>query len=223
MKEAPRRREEGRLHVDIAGPAGRLEALWEEPPSPRAVAVVCHPHPLHGGTMHTHAVHRIAGAARGRGVSTLRFQFRGVGLSAGAHDGGRGEQEDVRAALIWAAARRPGAPLLLAGFSFGARMALAVGCGDPAVEGLLVAGLADRESAEAACACPKPLAWIQAERDEFMPPAEAEGLLRGSGAPRRKALVHGTSHLFTAALDELVREAAAAFDWLLDRLREGGA
>lgn len=172
--------------------------------------------------MHTHAVHRIARAARDRGVSTLRFQFRGVGLSAGTHDGGRGEQEDVRHALAWAAARAPGEPLLLAGFSFGARMALAAGCGEAAVKGLLVAGLADRASAEAARSCPKPLAWIQAERDEFLPAAEADGLLRGSPAPRRASVIHGTSHLFAAALDELERQAAAAFGWLLDRLREGG-
>jgi len=207
---------ENRLHVDLAGPAGRLEALWEEPPSPRAAAVVCHPHPLHGGTMHTHAVHRIARAARAGGASTLRFQFRGVGLSAGSHDGGRGERDDVRAALAWAAARRPGEPLLLAGFSFGARMAVEVGCREPSVSGLLVAGLADRASGSAAGACARPLASIQAERDEFQSPAEVEALLRASEHPRRTATVPGASHLFTEALDQLEREAALAFRWLLE-------
>jgi alpha/beta superfamily hydrolase len=211
-----RQRGEDRLHVDLAGPAGRLEALWEEPPSPRAAAVVCHPHPLHGGTMHTHAVHRIARAARSSGVSTLRFQFRGVGLSAGSHDGGRGERDDVRAALSWTAARRPGKPLLLAGFSFGAGMAVAVGCEEPRVAGLLVAGLADRASGDAARACGKPLASIQAEGDEFQTPADVAALLRGSEHPRRTATVHGTSHLFTEGLDRLEREAAAAFEWLLE-------
>jgi alpha/beta superfamily hydrolase len=166
--------------------------------------------------MHTHAVHRIARAARSRGVSTLRFQFRGVGLSAGAHDGGRGERDDVGAALSWAAGRRPGEPLLLAGFSFGARMALLAGCGHPGVAGILVAGVADRDSALAARDCGKPLASIQAERDEFLAAAEAAALLRGSVGPRRTATVHGTSHLFPGALDILEAEAGAAFQWLLE-------
>lgn len=165
--------------------------------------------------MHTHAVHRIARAARGRGVSTLRFQFRGVGLSAGTHDGGRGERDDVRAALGWTSRQRPGEPLLLAGFSFGARVAVEVG-GLAPVAGLLLAGIADRASGEAARACVKPVACIQAEGDEFLAPAELAALLGGSRGPRRTSVIHGTSHLFTEDLDSLEREAGAAVDWLLE-------
>jgi len=170
--------------------------------------------------MHTHAVHRVARAARGGGISTLRFQFRGVGLSHGAHDAGRGEQDDVRAALAWVAARAPGLPRLLAGFSFGAWMAVAVGCADPAVRGVLAAGLPLRLcDLSAARACPKPLAAVQAERDAFGAPAEVEALLAGSPAPRRIGAVAGASHLFTEDLAGLEREAGAAFGWLLAEAR----
>jgi hypothetical protein len=166
--------------------------------------------------MHTRAVHRIARAARARGLATLRFQFRGVGLSAGSHDGGRGEQGDVRAAVSYAAGRRPGEPLLLAGFSFGARMALEAGCGHSGVAGLLLVGLSDQASGTAARACPKPLGCIQAEQDEFLGPAELAALLDGSTEPRRTSIIHGTSHLFPEGLDLLEREVGVAFDWLLE-------
>jgi len=166
--------------------------------------------------MHTHAVHRIARAARSRGLSTLRFQFRGVGLSAGKHDEGRGEQGDVRAALAHAGGRRPGEPLLLAGFSFGAWMAVEVGCDHPGVAGILAAGLAARAlEIHTARPCDKPLASIQAERDEFATPGEVEALLAGPPSRRRAAVVRGASHLFTEALDALEAEAALAFGWLL--------
>jgi uncharacterized protein len=209
--------EGGRLQVDVAGPAGRLEALWEEPSEPRALAVVCHPHPLHGGTMHTHAVHRIARAARARGFTTLRFQFRGVGLSHGSHDGGRGEQEDVRAALAFAAARAPRLPRFLAGFSFGAWMALMVGLAEAQVRGVLAAGLALRaHPLDAARTCPRPVAVIQAEHDPYGSPAEVAALLQGAAAPRRLSTVPGASHLFAEDLRGLEREAEAGLAWLLE-------
>lgn len=167
--------------------------------------------------MHTHAVHRIARAARGRGISTLRFQFRGVGLSQGRHDGGRGERDDVRAALDWLAERAPQRPRLLAGFSFGAWMALEAGCPDARLGGLLCAGVAVRsfDLAGLLRGCPRRLAAVQAERDELGPPAEVEDLFQGSAAPRRLAVVPGATHLFTEDLAGLEREAGLAFDWLL--------
>jgi len=173
--------------------------------------------------MHTHAVHRLARAARGQGIGTLRFQFRGVGLSHGVHDAGRGEQEDVRAALAWVAARAPSLPRLVAGFSFGAWMAVAVGCADPAVRGVLAAGLPVRlYDLTAARACRKPLAAVQASRDDFGAPEEVEALLggpAGRAGPRRVAAVEGASHLFTEDLPGLEREAGAAFGWLLGEAR----
>lgn len=166
--------------------------------------------------MHTHAVHRIARAARSAGTSTLRFQFRGVGRSEGRHDAGRGERDDVRAALGWTRARAPGVPLLLAGFSFGAWMALEAGCPAAEVKGLLLAGLAQRTFDQDPGSCPKPVACIQAEKDQFLGPDEVTSLLGVAAARRRLVRVPGASHLFTEDLGTLEREARAAFDWLLE-------
>jgi alpha/beta superfamily hydrolase len=172
--------------------------------------------------MHTHAVHRLARAARSQGIGTLRFQFRGVGLSSGVHDGGRGEQQDVRAALAWLAERAPALPRFVAGFSFGAWMAVAVGCADAAVRGVLAAGLPVRlYDLAAAQACAKPLAAVQAAEDAFGTPAEVEALLGlpAQAGPRRVAAVEGASHLFTEDLPGLERESGAAFGWLLGEAR----
>ncbi len=209
------------MQVELRGPAGRLEALHEGPldgAAPRFAALVCHPHPLFGGTMHNHATYRIAKAARALGGAVLRFQFRGVGLSAGVHDGGRGEREDAAAGLAWLAAHDPELPRVACGFSFGSWMALEAGCPDAGVRGVLAAGLALslREVATtAARTCPKPVAVVQAERDPFGLPAAVEEALRGALAPRRLAVVPGATHLFTENLDALQREASEALRWLL--------
>ncbi len=127
----------------LTGPAGRLEALlWTSPETePPFVAVVCHPHPLFGGTMHNKVVFQTAKALHQRGAAVLRFNFRGVGHSEGEHDNGRGEQDDVRAAIDYLVTEFLGSPILLAGFSFGSRVGLDVGCGDPRVERLIGLGL----------------------------------------------------------------------------------
>jgi alpha/beta superfamily hydrolase len=205
------------VHVDLRGPAGRLEALYEAPAAPRFTAVVCHPHPLFGGTMHTHAVYRLARAVRAQGGVALRFNFRGVGRSAGKHDRGHGERDDVRAALALLAERHPDLPRYACGFSFGSWMALEAGCEDAAVRGVLCAGLALqlREVAtQAARSCPKPVAVVQAERDEFGTPAEVEEALAGAAGARRLVGVAGCTHLFTEDLPALQREAEAALTWL---------
>src|ERR1700759_2088281 len=114
----------------IAGPAGRLEAIIEEPEDqePIEAALVCHPHPQHGGTMHNKVVHRLARGLRKTGCVVLRFNFRGVNLSEGTHDGRGGEVEDARVALAFLRERYPDLPYSLAGFSFGSRVALKLGC-----------------------------------------------------------------------------------------------
>jgi len=206
------------VQVDLRGPVGRLEALLEEPPSPRFTAIVCHPHPLFGGTMHNHATYRLARAVRSAGGVTLRFNFRGVGLSSGQHDHGEGEVEDARAALQLLAERYPALPRHACGFSFGAWMALGAGCPDPAVRGVLCAGLALslREGVEEACrTCAKPVAVIQAAADEYGPVAAVERALAGASGPRRLWVVPGATHLFTQALDALEREAGDAMQWLV--------
>ncbi|MFP3948321.1 MAG: alpha/beta hydrolase, partial [Longimicrobiales bacterium] len=121
---------------------GHLEATIREPDgTPRGAAVVCHPHPQHGGTMHTKAVFRTAQALNEVGIRVLRFNFRGVGTSTGEWDGGVGEKEDVRAALDWMASEEPDLPLVLAGFSFGSRMGLEVAGRDSRVRALVGLGL----------------------------------------------------------------------------------
>src|SRR5437868_4320456 len=127
----------------IAGPAGRLEALlWStrasgEDSAPPLAAVFCHPHPLFGGTMHNKVVYQAAKALHEFGVAVLRFNFRGVGESAGGHDNGRGEVDDVIAAVDYVEAEFPGVPLLVAGFSFGAWVGLRAGCADTRVSELV--------------------------------------------------------------------------------------
>jgi alpha/beta superfamily hydrolase len=214
--------------VDIAGPAGRLEALLEEVPAPRFTALVCHPHPRYGGTMHTHAVYRLARAVRAAGGVSLRLNFRGVGRSAGDYDRGRGEVDDAASGLALLAARWPALPRLSAGFSFGAHAAAAAGLRDPGVAGLLLAGLVvvkrddvPRDLA-ALLATPRPVAVVQAEHDEFGAPAAVGQALAGSAGERLVVPVEGATHLFTDRLDALQDAAEGAVRWLLARA-PGGA
>lgn len=211
--------------LDLRGPAGRLEALLEPPAGgapPRFAAMVCHPHPRFGGTMHNHATYRLARAVRARGGVSLRFNFRGVGRSGGAHDAGRGEVDDARAALAHLAAGYPELPRLACGFSFGSWMALLAGDADPGVRGLLLAGLALRSADLEAVrdtapvrVSAKPMAVVQAGHDEFGTPEEVAAVVAGSVGPRRIVAVPGATHLFVENLAALQREAEAAIGWLL--------
>lgn len=208
--------------IDIAGPAGRLEALLEEVPDPRFAALVCHPHPRFGGTMHNHATYRLARAVRAAGGVSLRFNYRGVGRSAGAYDHGRGEALDAAAALALLAARFPALPRLACGFSFGAHAAVAAGLADGGVVGLLLAGLVvvkrddvPRDLA-ALVATPRPAAVVQAEHDEFGAPAAVRAALAGSAGERLVLPVEGATHLFGERLDELQAAAEGAARWVLD-------
>jgi alpha/beta superfamily hydrolase len=203
--------------LDLAGPAGRLEALVEVPEKPGFAAAICHPHPLYGGTLHNHATYRIAKAVLARGGVALRFNFRGVGRSAGRHDGGRGEVEDARAALGWLEAEHPELPRLACGFSFGARTALECACGDAGVSAILAAGLAVKMfDMEVARRCPKRVAVVQARRDEYGGAEEVGRLLAGATGPRRLWVVEGATHLFTEDLDGLQKAAEDGLSWLLD-------
>src|SRR6267143_1955953 len=136
----------------LAGPAGRLEALLEEPEDgpPREAALVCHPHPQHGGTMHNKVVYRIARGLRRAGAVVLRFNYRGVNLSEGQYAHGTGETEDARAALDILRSRYPTLPFALAGFSFGSRIILRLGCEIAGPSRLIAVGFpaGDRASAD---------------------------------------------------------------------------
>lgn len=208
--------------IDLRGPAGRLEGILEEVAHPRCAAVICHPHPVMGGTMHTHAVHRIAKAVRLAGGVSLRFNYRGVGLSEGTYDRGRGEADDAETALAFLADRYPALPRLCGGFSFGAFAALAAGPRDPGVRGLLLAGLALQPIPDLPRdlgplrALTLPVAVVQAERDQFGSPDRVRAAMAGSAGPRRLAEVKRATHLFTEALDDLQLEAEAAVGWLLE-------
>jgi len=203
----------GRLAIPVAH--GQLEAILKEPESPVAAAVVCHPHPLGGGTMNNNVVYRAAKALNEAGLAVLRFNFRGVGASTGRHDGGAGEEEDALAALDLLAQRYPDLPLWMAGFSFGARVGLTVGARDGRIERLLGVGLALRMfDYHFLDACEKPKAIIQGANDEYGGVAEIEAAVATMAPPTRLWVVDGASHLFPQHLAELESAAAAAAVWL---------
>src|SRR5450432_774469 len=176
---------------------GELEAILKEPAAPRAAAVICHPHPLGGGTMNNNVVYRVAKALGDAGVAVLRFNFRGVGASTGRHDGGEGEEQDALAALDLLAQRHAGLPLWMAGFSFGARVGLTVGARDARVSELLGIGLAlsmfDYSFLDEGS---KPKAIIQAGEDEYGGRAAVEAAVARMAAPKRLWIVDGASHLY---------------------------
>jgi uncharacterized protein len=199
----------------LAGAAGRLEALlWTSAvPDPKFVAVVCHPHPLFGGTMHNKVVFQTAKALHQRGATVLRFNFRGVEQSEGVHDRGQGEQDDVRTAIDYLAAEFPGRPIVVAGFSFGSSVGLRVGCGDSRVARVIGLGLpVDNLDMSFLLACTKPKLLIQGGNDQFGARASIESLFATLPEPKRLVIVEGADHFFTGQLDE----AAAAIDAWLD-------
>lgn len=187
---------------------GHLEAILKEPDgSPRGAAIVCHPHPLHGGTMHTKAVYRSAQALNEAGLIALRFNFRGVGTSTGSFDEGIGEQDDLRAALEWLVDEHPRLPLVVGGFSFGSMVALSVGASDDRVGALLGLGLPvdmdDRYDYGFLAEADKPILVVQGENDEFGPAARVESAVGSLGSHVTVVPVAGTDHYFEGRLDEL--------------------
>lgn len=193
---------------------GWLEAALKEPDeAPRAAAVMCHPHPIHGGTMHTKAVYRTAQAFNEAGIVALRFNFRGVGTSTGSYDEGHGEQDDARAALDWLEARYPSLPLLVGGFSFGSMVGLRVGSEDERVVGLLGLGLpvelGDYDFGYLA-EVEKPVLVVQGEEDEFGSGEAVARRLEPMGDHVTLVRVPGADHYFADRLDEL-REAVRGY------------
>jgi len=199
----------------LSGPAGRLEALLEEPEDaePREAALVCHPHPQHGGTMHNKVVHRIARGLRKAGAVVLRFNYRGVNLSEGEYAHGEGETDDARAALAYLRGRYPELPFTLAGFSFGSRIALRIACqGEDAAKPQCVIAVGfptvyrDRSYLEG---CTVPRTFVQSTNDEYGPVAELEALVNALPEPKRLVLVEARDHFFGGALEVLEREIAS--------------
>ena len=191
----------------VAGPAGALEALYRAPDggtAPAAAALICHPHPLHGGTMHSRVVFHLARALGDVGVATLRFNFRGVGRSAGRHDEGRGEVEDARAALAHLERLHPGLPLVIAGHSFGAWVGLRAGADHTRVALLVGVGVALRfyDFGFLAAARPRVL-LVQGEEDAYGSGAEIIRLDASLGPRVETVVVPGADHFFTGHLDVL--------------------
>jgi uncharacterized protein len=207
----------GRIEIPVSH--GSLEAIAREPDAPVAAVVVCHPHPLGGGTMNNNVVYRLAKSLVDGDVVTLRFNFRGVGESTGVHAHGVGEEEDARAALDWMHTRHPGLPLWMAGFSFGARVGLSVGASDARVSKLLGVGLALRMFDYGFLSgCTKPKAVIQAADDEYGGRAEIEAAVARMAEPRRLWVVDAATHLFPGRLDAFESAAREAVAYL----REAG-
>lgn len=197
----------------IPGPIGALEALleWHAHERASAAAVVCHPHPLYGGTMHNKVVYRAAKAAVEAGLPALRFNFRGAGKSYGSFADGLGEREDVRAALDYLETRFPGLPICLLGFSFGAWVGLRVGASDPRVRALVGLGVPVAASDMTFLRnVTKPKLLIQGTRDEFGPRPELEALFDSLPQPKRIEWVEGADHFFSGRL-ETMQAAVRAF------------
>lgn len=202
--------------VSIPGPAGVLEAITGCPPagaaSRGALAVVCHPHPLHGGTLHNKVVHTLARSFERLGACTVRFNFRGVGASAGSFDDGRGETEDALAALAWARDHCPGDEIWLAGFSFGAAVALRAATRFPVARLVTVAPAVNLyPDLRGLNIVGTPWLLVQGRDDEVVPAAEVIAWAQGRTPPPELVALDGVGHFFHGRLHELTRVVSEHF------------
>ena len=213
----------------LPAPHGRVEAILKEPSGERrGSALVLHPHPLHGGTMHNKVVFRAARGLGDAGLATLRINFRGTGQSTGVHTGARGgEQEDARLGLDYLSERYPVGPVFVAGFSFGARVGLEVGARDPRVRYLVGVGtpvsIPEREYDFSFLKdCRKPLLLVHGERDEFGSVEDLRALAATlpPEARVRVEIIPGAGHFFDDQLEDLRRVVA---EWAEEMLSAGGA
>ena len=205
----------------LNGPAGRLEALLNAGASNAThAAVVCHPHPPFGGTLHNKVVFHTMKALNSFGFPVLRFNFRGTGLSEGEHDYGKGEIEDVRTALDWLDAEYH-LPLIFAGFSFGAAIGMHAACADSRVQGVIGVGVpvapvaAEKEdprvySFEFLHNCSQPKLFVSGARDQFGPKSKLEALAAAVPEPKKLVIIEGADHFFEGRLREL-RDAIEAW------------
>src|SRR3989440_5361831 len=210
----------GNLFIPVAH--GQLEAILKKPhgTSVSGVALVLHPHPLGGGTMHNKVVFRAASALNDAGLIALRINFRGVGRSTGEHEEGRGEVEDVRVALAYLIEQFPEKPVTLAGFSFGSRVGLEVGIADSRVRELISIGTpVDKYDFSFLKSCAKPILFVHGEMDEYGQVAHLQALVERlhADANIRLVVIKGADHFFNGHLDELKR---AITDWMKEQESE---
>jgi uncharacterized protein len=194
------------MHLTFPGPVGPLEGLLEESTSsgPRAAVVFAHPLPTGGGTMHTKAVYQGAKGLVRAGCAVLRFNFRGVGTSAGTFDEGRGESDDYRAALDFMHSRLPAVPLWAAGFSFGSWIALEAGAADSRVSVLIgIAPPVNRYGFAATVESTKPKFLIQGDLDELCPLKDTRAFYAKLKEPKELVVIDGANHLFEGKTQEV--------------------
>lgn len=207
----------------LQGPTGKLEAVLWTPPTvaPEIAALVCHPHPLFGGTMHNKVVFQAAKALDSLGIAVLRFNFRGAGLSEGVHDRGNGEVDDVRAALAFMRSEFAGTPLLLAGFSFGCWVGLRAGCEDERVEKLIGIGAPVNSSDFSYLLnCRKPKLFVHGANDEFGNVEKVRQMVDSLPGENELVVVDRVDHFFTGRVEELGK---AITEWLKPSLQSSGA
>lgn len=197
----------------LQGPAGRLEALLNEgQPESTHAALVCHPHPMYGGTMHNKVVYHAMKTLHSFGFPVLRFNFRGAGLSEGVHDNGRGEVDDVRAALNWLDSEFH-LPILFCGFSFGAATGLRASCSDDRVKGLISLGTPLAAEGRAYSyqflqSCAKPKLLVSGSQDQFGPQANLRSVYDLAAPPVELVIIQNADHFFEghlAAMQEAIR------------------
>jgi len=202
-------------NLEIPASHGALEAILKEPASDaKGVALVCHPHPLGGGTMHNKVVYRAAAGLVEAGLVALRFNFRGVGASTGAHDDGDGEKQDVRDALNYLMENYPSQPITLAGFSFGSRVGAETVLGDDRVMNLISIGTpVDKYDFSFLKHCRKPILFVHGDRDEFGAVENLKKIVEQVEATEKQLIVfENCGHFFDEHLNELKN---AARDWML--------
>jgi hypothetical protein len=194
----------------LAGPVGRLEALLEEPDeAATGMALVCHPHPQHGGTMHNKVVFRIARGLRRSGNVVLRFNYRGVNQSEGEYAHGEGEVDDARVAIELLRSRYPDLPLTLAGFSFGSRIALRLACEtnyetNPSPRRVIAVGFPTvYKNRSFLDTCTVPRIFVQSTHDQFGPVEELQRLVDGLPDPKQLIWIEAQDHFFVDALEKL--------------------
>jgi alpha/beta superfamily hydrolase len=189
----------------LPGLAGKLEALLEEPEDadPVEAAVICHPHPQHGGTMHNKVVYRLARGLRKSGCVVLRFNYRGVNLSEGAYDRGLGETEDARVALRELQSRYPYLPVMAAGFSFGSRIALRLTSQEKIIQRVIPVGFPTTIAEHAFVnAVHVPKFFVQSTHDNFAPRPDFEKFFETVPLPKHVEWIESADHFFKDALDD---------------------
>lgn len=202
-------------HADLFGREGRLEALYRDLQDPAAVAVICHPHPVGGGTLHNKVVFRAARGLEAANVATLRFNFRGTGASAGQHDNGEGEQQDVQTAIDWCLKMHPGKKLIVGGFSFGAWVASRVACELPIVDAVFLIGTpVNKYDFGYLRFCEKPMLFLHGTEDEYGDVNKLETIV-GTIRNAESVIVTGADHFFTKQLDVLEQTMRS---WAEERL-----